>query len=141
MKNFNAFYDKFSELLRDLGLKNSKSKERILKILFENDEHLSAKQIQSKLPIKLSLTAIHRFLNFLCESGLALSLEEGGSKKYELNLKSHHDHLVCKKCGSVESFCDETVEQRQDEICEKIGFLLEGHAMILYGFCKKCLEK
>ena len=85
MKNFNAFYDKFSELLRDLGLKNSKSKERILKILFENDEHLSAKQIQSKLPIKLSLTAIHRFLNFLCESGLALSLEEGGCKKYELN--------------------------------------------------------
>ena len=131
MKNFNAFYDKFSELLRDLGLKNSKSKERILKILFENDEHLSAKQIQSKLPIKLSLTAIHRFLNFLCESSLALSLEEGGSKKYELNLKSHHDHLVC----------DETVEQRQDEICEKIGFLLEGHAMILYGICKKCLEK
>jgi transcriptional regulator, fur family len=141
MKNFQNFYNRFSLLLRDFGLKNSTSKEQILKILYESNEHLSASEIQSKLPRKISLTAIYQFLNFLCNSGLVLSINKNNIKKFELNLKSHHDHLICRKCGNIWNFFDNEIEKRQDEICKKASFLEEGHIMILYGICKNCQNK
>ena len=145
MHTFDKFYMKFLELLRDCGYKNSAAKEQILKILFSSDEHLSASEIQNKIKSEfrrnVSLTAIYQFLNFLQDFGLVLSFEENGINKFELNLKSHHDHLICIKCGAVESFFDKDIEEKQEQICLNLGFKLEGHAMILYGICPKCQNK
>ena len=136
---------KFLELLRDYGYKNSAAKEQILKILFSSDEHLGASEIQTKIKSEfrrnVSLTAIYQFLNFLQDFGLVLSFEENGINKFELNLKSHHDHLVCTKCGATENFFDKDIEEKQEQICRNSGFKLEGHAMILYGICLKCQNK
>ena len=145
MHNFDNFYMKFLDLLRDYGYKNSAAKEQILKILFSSDEHLSASEIQNKIKSEfkrnVSLTAIYQFLNFLQDFGLVLSFEENGINKFELNLKSHHDHLVCTKCGATENFFDKDIEEKQEQICKNSGFKLEGHAMILYGICLKCQNK
>ncbi len=145
MHTFDKFYMKFLELLRDCGYKNSAAKEQILKILFSSDEHLSASEIQNKIKSEfrrnVSLTAIYQFLNFLQDFGLVLSFEENGINRFELNLKSHHDHLICIKCGAVESFFDKDIEEKQEQICLNLGFKLEGHAMILYGICPKCQNK
>ena len=144
MHTFDKFYMKFLELLRDYGYKNSAAKEQILKILFSSDEHLGASEIQTKIKSEfrrnVSLTAIYQFLNFLQDFGLVLSFEENGINKFELNLKSHHDHLVCTKCGATENF-DKDIEEKQEQICRNSGFKLEGHAMILYGICLKCQNK
>ena len=114
MHNFDNFYMKFLEFLRDCGYKNSAAKEQILKILFYSDEHLSASQIKTRIKSEfrrnLSLTAIYQFLNFLQKFGLVLAFEEDGTNKFELNLRSHHDHLVCTKCGATESFFDKYIE-------------------------------
>lgn len=145
MHTFDKFYMKFLELLRNYGYKNSAAKEQILKILFSSDEHLSASEIRDKIKSEfkrnVSLTAIYRFLNFLQDFGLVLSIEESGINKFELNLKSHHDHLICVKCGAAESFFDKYIEEKQEQICKNSGFRLEGHTMILYGICPKCQNK
>ena len=145
MHTFDKFYMKFLEILRDYGYKNSAAKEQILKILFSIDEHLSASEIQTKIKSEfrrnVSLTAIYQFLNFLQDFGLVLSFEENGINRFELNLKSHHDHLICIKCGTAESFFDKDIEEKQEQICLNLGFKLEGHAMILYGICPKCQNK
>ena len=145
MHTFDKFYMKFLELLRDYGYKNSAAKEQILKILFSSDEHLSASEIQNKIKSEfrrnVSLTAIYQFLNFLQDFGLVLSFEESGINRFELNLKSHHDHLICIKCGAAESFFDKDIEEKQEQICLNLGFKLEGLAMILYGICPKCQNK
>ena len=145
MHTFDKFYMKFLDLLRDYGYKNSAAKEQILKILFSSDEHLGASEIQTKIKSEfrrnVSLTAIYQFLNFLQDFGLVLSFEENGINKFELNLKSHHDHLVCTKCGATENFFDKDIEEKQEQICRNSGFKLEGHAMILYGICLKCQNK
>ncbi|QKF92362.1 Fur family transcriptional regulator [Campylobacter sp. CCUG 57310] len=142
MQNFDKFYSKFSAFLKDFNYKNSIQKERILKILYVSDEHLSAADIKAifkdEFEESISLTAIYQFLNFLEEIALAISFEKGGVKKFELNLKSHHDHIICIKCGKVASFYDETIERRQDEICKEREFKNEGHTMILYGVCAQC---
>lgn len=144
MQNFDKFYSKFSEFLRDFNYKNSAQKERILKLLYMNNEHMSAADIQ-ELYIKsykenISLTAIYQLLNFLEEIDLAISFEENSVKKFELNLRSHHDHLICTKCAKIVSFYDDIIEKRQDIICKENEFKIQGHTMILCGICKECRQ-
>ena len=54
---------------------------------------------------------------------------------------SHHDHIVCTRCGRVEEFVDEEIERRQREIAHRLGFELEDHALSLYGICEECRKK
>lgn len=142
MDDFVRFYKNFSTLIKDLNYKNSYIKERILSILYFADRHLSVNEIQAefekKYREKISLPAIYALLNFLDECKLSNSYNENGVMKFELNLKAHHDHMICEKCRKTISFCDEEIEQRQHEICSENGFEIIGHSMILYGICSEC---
>ena len=57
---------------------------------------------------------------------------------FELNQGEHHDHILCIKCGKVEEFVDEVIEQRQKDIAEKSGFSMTDHSLNIYGICKDC---
>ena len=87
------------------------------------------------------MTSIYSFLNFLESHHLANSFEENGIKKFELNLKSSHDHLICEVCGKIVDFEDEMIEQRQEQICKERNFIEQSHTMILYGICGDCQDK
>lgn len=145
MDNFDNFYKNFSNFLSELNHKNSYVKERILRILYQSDRHLSAHEIQTifrkNFKENISLPAIYGVLNFLFECGLTNSYDEDSTRKYELNLGAHHDHLICEICHKVVAFSDEIIEARQDEICDKHGFSSISHNMILYGICDQCQQK
>ena len=57
---------------------------------------------------------------------------------FELTTVEHHDHLVCSKCGLVEEFFDEVIEDRQDKIAANFGFEITDHSLYLYGICADC---
>ena len=63
---------------------------------------------------------------------------EGGHSVYELNTGDHHDHLVCVTCGAVAEFYDDLIEQQQERVAEKYGFLVKDHNHTIYGVCKNC---
>jgi Fur family ferric uptake transcriptional regulator len=69
------------------------------------------------------------------------SSKSEGKAIFELNEGTHHDHIVCVKCGKIEEFFDSTIEKRQKEIAEKLGFTLVDHSLSLYGSCKACKKK
>ena len=145
MENFELFYKHFKEFLEAFGQKNSDIKEQILYVLFTSNSHLSAQEISSEIykiyKNEISMTSIYLFLNFLETHHLANSFEENGVKKFELNLKSSHDHLVCEICGKIVDFEDEMIEQRQEQICKEKNFKEQSHTMMLYGICEDCQVK
>ena len=50
----------------------------------------------------------------------------------------HHDHLICVQCGLILEFENDTIEQLQDEMAERLGgFKLVRHKLELYGLCPK----
>jgi Fur family ferric uptake transcriptional regulator len=69
---------------------------------------------------------------------LARSQFDGGKAIFELNDGDHHDHLICTHCGKVAEFTDVEIEKRQHQVAKTNGFLLESHAMVLYGVCAAC---
>ncbi len=130
--------------LKNAGLKATLPRLRILN-LFENskDRHLSAEDIY-KVMIGMGedvgLATVYRVLTQFEQAGLLIRHHfESGKAVFELNGGSHHDHIVCVKCGRVAEFYDAEIEKRQTSAAEKLGFKMQDHSLTIYGTCKpKC---
>jgi Fur family ferric uptake transcriptional regulator len=90
----------------------------------------------------IGLATVYRVLTQFEQAGiLERSHFESGKAVYELNEGKHHDHLVCTSCGKVEEFYDAEIERRQQMIAKDKGWILQDHAMSLYGLCGDCVSK
>ncbi len=132
--------------LRSFGLKATLPRIKILEILERQTEssnhHLTAEQIY-KILIKsnedIGLATVYRVLTQFESSGIVRRHHfEGGNSVFELESGTHHDHILCVKCGQVAEFTDDVIEQRQKEVAVRLGFTLTDHSLYLYGYCTAC---
>ncbi|GFZ75599.1 transcriptional repressor [Pseudohongiella nitratireducens] len=129
--------------LRKAGLKVTLPRVKILQLL-ENSEtrHLSAEDVYKALidqGEEVGLATVYRVLTQFESAGLVMRHRfEGGHSVFELHTVEHHDHIVCNKCGKVEEFFDEIIEERQDKIAAEYGFEITDHSLYLYGICGDC---
>jgi len=129
--------------LREVGLKVTVPRMKVLRILEEADQHhLSAENVYKTLMAQgeeVGLATVYRVLTQFEAAGLVSRHNfEGGHSIYEINQGEHHDHLVCSKCGTVAEFHDETIEHQQNVVAEKFGFSISDHNHTIYGVCKAC---
>ncbi|SHE22323.1 ferric iron uptake transcriptional regulator [methanotrophic endosymbiont of Bathymodiolus puteoserpentis (Logatchev)] len=130
--------------LRDVGLKVTLPRVKILEIMERetHKRHLTAEQVYKILLSEneeIGLATIYRVLTQFEAAGLVNRHHfEGGNSVFELNKGKHHDHVVCVKCGKVDEFTDEVIEERQDQIAKKLGYELTDHSLYLYGLCPNC---
>jgi Fur family transcriptional regulator, ferric uptake regulator len=128
--------------LRKAGLKVTLPRLKILEIL-ENSptRHMSAEEIYKKLldsSEDIGLATVYRVLTQFESAGLVSRHHfEDGMAVFEINHGTHHDHIVCIDCGSVEEFVVPEIEARQNEIAQRLGFKIEEHSMVLYGRCQR----
>ena len=131
--------------LRKAGLKVTIPRLKILHILEQaDDHHLRAEDIYRKLldaDEDVGLATVYRVLTQFETAGLVTRhYFETGHSVFELNRGEHHDHLVCVKCGKVEEFVDDLIEERQDVIAQKAGYQITDHCLYIYGICPNCSE-
>lgn len=135
-----------SQELREAGLKITLPRLKILQILeTSEDHHLSAEDVYKQLiqnDEEIGLATVYRVLTQFEEAGLVIRHHfEGGHSVFEIATEEHHDHIVCVKCGLVEEFNDEKIEERQRAVAAKMGFDLTDHKLNMYGLCPDCREK
>ena len=128
--------------IKKAGLKVTLPRVKILKVLEQSDRHhMTAEDVYKSLlerEEEIGLATVYRVLTQFVDAGLAERHRfEGGQAIFELNRGAHHDHIVCRQCGKVEEFMDETIEKHQHAIAEKHGFSIEDHSLIIYGNCEK----
>ena len=128
--------------LRNVGLKVTSPRLKVLKILEESDvRHLTAEAVYRALldaGEELGLATVYRVLTQFESAGLVARHNfEGGTAVFELADRTHHDHMVCMETGTVIEFCDERIEQLQHDIAEKYGYIIEDHSLVLYVRPKK----
>ncbi|HAT8180584.1 TPA: ferric iron uptake transcriptional regulator [Legionella pneumophila] len=133
-----------SQQLKDAGLKITLPRIKVLQILEQSrNHHLSAEAVYKALLESgedVGLATVYRVLTQFEAAGLVSRHNfEGGHSVFELSQGEHHDHLVCVKCGRVEEFVDEIIEQRQKTIAERAHFKMTDHALNIYGICPQCL--
>ncbi len=132
--------------LRDAGLKATLPRRKILDVLEANaSSHLTAEDIYKLLMEAgedVGLATVYRVLTQFESAGLVDRHHfESGQSVFELSRGRHHDHLLCVKCGRVDEFVDEVIEQRQRDIAAKAGYEMTDHSLYIYGICPECQKK
>jgi Fur family transcriptional regulator, ferric uptake regulator len=129
--------------LKKAGLKVTLPRLKILQILESSKErHLSAEDVYrvlSEASEDIGLATVYRVLTQFEEAGLVIrhNFEEEHAV-FELDQGTHHDHLVCVKCGRVDEFTDSVIEKRQQEVAKEMGFSMTDHSLNIYGICRTC---
>ena len=132
-----------SSEIRKAGLKVTLPRVKILDIMEGgSSRHQSAEDVYKALldmGEDIGLATVYRVLTQFEAAGLVTRhhFDEGHSV-FELNEGSHHDHILCVKCGKVDEFVDETIEQRQKDIASRLGYEMTDHCLYMYGICSKC---
>ena len=131
--------------LKDAGLKATVPRMKILALLEDNVvRHVSAEDVYKTLletGEDLSLATVYRVLTQFEQAGLVTRHHfEGGHSVFELNEGSHHDHILCVKCGKVDEFVDKVIEERQQKIAEEKGYNMTDHSLYIFGICSECQQ-
>ncbi|MBZ7987645.1 Fur family transcriptional regulator [Campylobacter canadensis] len=141
---YDVLLDEFKKILKSKGLKYTSQRENMLKYLYHQEGHSTPDEINDALKkmdsgASIGIATVYRTLNLLEESGMVTSISLGAEgKKFELANKPHHDHMICKTCGKIIEFQDDTIENRQIKIAKEHNFKLSSHLMQLYGTCSDC---
>lgn len=131
------------EKLKLAGLKVTEPRKKVLGILATHvPHHLGAETIYGVLQSQdedIGLATVYRVLSQLEEVGLVVRHRFASDVSvYELASEDHHDHLVCTRCGSLEEFCNPTIESAIQEAATRSGFTEEMHQLTIYGLCGSC---
>lgn len=138
--------------LKKAGLKATLPRLKILRILEDAKvRHMTAEDVYKILLTageEVGLATVYRVLTQFEGAGLVIRHNfEGGRAVFEINQGSHHDHMVCIECGKIFEFHDIAIEDRQLKVAEKAGFVVDDHALYMYGVCEgmrkhgKCSKK
>jgi Fur family ferric uptake transcriptional regulator len=132
-----------SQDLRKAGLKVTLPRTKILTILERTPRrHMSAEDVYRELldgGEDVGLATVYRVLTQFEEAKIVTRHHfEGGHSVFELNEGSHHDHILCVKCGRVDEFVDAEIEARQRKIAADSGYEMTDHSLYIYGICPRC---
>ena len=122
-------------------LKQTRQREMILQTFLEAKRHVTSEDLYQavrKEHANIGYTTVYRTMKLLVEAGLAAERHfDDGITRYESE-HEHHDHLVCIKCGKIQEFeCDE-IEELQNGIATSYDFEILRHRHELYGHCSTC---
>lgn len=137
-------------ILRTGGYKLTQQREKILRVLLENeDKHLSADEIYNLVKKKapdIGLSTVYRTLDLFNEYNIVHCISFGdGRKRYEFGVKigdnHHHHHLICLGCGAIIEVKEDLLEDIEKSIENENNFLITDHQLKFFGYCEKCRKK
>lgn len=140
----------FRALLQDhmvkRGLRQTDQRRLIVETFFKATHHISIEELLAEVRQKdsrVGYATVYRTLKLLTECGVAFERKFGdGLTRYELaDEASHHDHLICVDCGKIIEFEEPQIEELQERIAARYGFLLKTHKHEMYGSCPECQAK
>jgi Fur family ferric uptake transcriptional regulator len=142
-ESFHRLRARFDEYVRRHGLKSTQQRDVIVDLFLKSSGHMSIDdllaRVRKRAP-KVGYATVYRTLKLLTDCGIAAARQFGdGQTRFEvIGEHPHHDHLICVQCGLILEFENDTIEQLQDEMADRLGgFKLVRHKLELYGLCPK----
>lgn len=137
MSDTSKLHRNYERLLRDAGVRITKQRQAILKIIADAEDHPDAMEIfnrASALDATVSLPTVYRTMKTLEENGaIRKHTFEGGPSRFEHADSEHHDHLIDIDSGDVIEFTSPKIETLQREIAKELGYDIVHHRLEIYG--------
>ena len=128
------------------GLRSTKPRLTVLRVLEESDAPLSVEQIYLALPergVSANLSTVYRILEALSEKGLAAKLSIPGDPRtfFEYNRAAHRHYLICLGCREIVSLAHCPLAGYETKLQEETGYSVCGHKLVVYGYCPACRQQ
>lgn len=128
---------KINEILSNAGLKCTRQRISVMKILSSSAAPLTAENIFERVE-GISLSTVYRIVERLCEKGIVSkkTIQDSDRFYYEIIGGHHRHYAICLDCG----------EMKYVNICPMHtpsidGFTVTGHKLEIYGYCDECKTK
>ena len=115
----------------------------IIESVFGTEKHFTADELLKwarRRDKSVSRATVYRTLPLLTESGLVREMDFGGEHKfYDPNYaeRPHHNHIICQDCGKIVEFESRKIEQLENEISRRLGFLVRTHRLQITATCEE----
>lgn len=132
--------------LRSQDLRITEPRRRVCEVIAErHGEHLSAAAIheivQSGSRSHIDRATVYRTLDALEDAGSIRHSHIGhGPTIYHLTDESHHQHLVCERCGKTVAVDKDHLAPFLDAISSQTGFHVDVDHFALGGMCRQCSD-
>lgn len=136
----------FQDEFTSTGLKNTKNRQEILKVLIESAQPRTADQIYFQLNQKgerMNLSTIYRTLSTLSEKGLLTKVVLADESKalFEYNRQIHKHYLICQDCRTITPIEHCPIAEYEKQLSQDMNFHIIGHKLSIYGYCQACWQK
>ena len=138
--------ERFARYLRERRLPVTRQRLQVAQVIFQGGDHPSVERLQHDLAqrgARVGTATVYRTVDLLVESGLVREHDFGeGFRRFEaVPERSHHEHLICQRCGRVVEFASDRVERMLDMIADEHDFLHRRHRVEVYGLCPDCRRR
>lgn len=135
--------ERFRAYLGTQDLRMTRQREELLSAVLAAPRHFEAEDLIGRLregKTHASRATVYRTLALLEECGILRKSLFGHNRHFYESVigRHHHDHLVCVRCGRIQEFEEERIEELQAEVCRQYGFRMLDHVHEIYGACEEC---
>jgi Fur family ferric uptake transcriptional regulator len=147
--NLERLRQNLDDYMNEKGLRTTEQRKLIVQTFFETTDHLTVEELLERVRAadpRVGYATVYRTMKMLAEGGIANELHfKDGIARYEVaDEDSHHDHLICQECGEITEFEEPLIEELQERIAARYGFVVTHHKHELYGHCldrSACAER
>lgn len=125
-----------------VGIKKTKQREAVLRLLEAAASPLSAFQIFKQLEkgeTAVSLSTVYRILELLTEKNVLIKTKVHNSDLsfYELNRPMHRHYAVCVDCHKIVVINNCPMSEFKPKLSDD-EFHVLGHKVEMFGYCRDC---
>jgi Fur family ferric uptake transcriptional regulator len=131
--------------LKQRGVRMTRQRLLLLSLIDSSGLHLDAEslyQMAKEKDAKLNRVTVYRTLKLLKEGGLVDELDlahiDGEKHYYETRMKQEHAHVICLRCGRVEEFFGDPLQQLREQVQTQFGFEIVFARTEVGGYCSHC---
>jgi Fur family transcriptional regulator, ferric uptake regulator len=140
-KNIRSFDDAL-ERCQSLGMRLSKQRRFILELLWNSNEHLSAREIYDRLNHQgkeIGHTSVYQNLEALSDQGIIECIERADGRLYG-NISDPHSHINCLDTDQILDVHVELPAELIRQIEEQTGITITSYTIDFYGHRSQSAE-
>ena len=121
---------------QSLGMRLSRQRRFVLELLWQSQEHLSAREIYDRLNQQgkeIGHTSVYQNLEALFEKGIIECIERSDGRLYG-NISDSHSHINCLDTNQILDVYVELPETLIQQIEQKTGVKITDYRINFYGY-------
>lgn len=130
------------ERLRDRGWRLTAQRRVVAEVLAGDHVHLTAEVVHARAQLvlpEISLATVYNTLNEMVAMGEVVPVAAGGGpKRYDPNVETAHQHLLCVGCGELRDVIPQGDHELRLPKGQRHGFRVLDVDVVFRGLCPVC---